>query len=483
VIARAGIALALLAQLAAPAEAAAARRATAAGAAGDASLTPAQRAFVDTLESRTFHYFWDLSDPRTGLTPDRWPTKSFASVAAVGFALTAYPIGAERGWITREQALERTLATLRFFWTSRQDSAAAGATGYRGFYYHFLRPEDGTRFEQVELSSIDTALLLAGALFVGQYFDRPTPRERQVGALAESLYRRVDWRWMSVRPPSICLGWEPEHGHLPYDAGGYDESAIMHLLAIGSPTHPLGAATWAHRVRDYRWASFHGPPQVNFSPLFGHQYSHAWIDFRGIADAWMRAKGIDYFENSRRATLSQRAYAIANPGGFAGYGPEVWGLTASDGPLDGAVTIAGRRREFRTYAARGASALEVVDDGTLAPAAAAGSVPFAPEVVLPALLRMNERYGANLFSTYGFLDAFNPTLDVPARASQGRIVSGVGWFDTDWLGIDEGPILVMIENWRSGLVWSRMRRCPHLVRGLEVAGFRGGWLDRPPAAK
>ncbi|HTR97915.1 MAG TPA: glucoamylase family protein [Candidatus Acidoferrales bacterium] len=443
-----------------------------------ASLRPADRAFVDTLEARTFHYFWDLTDPRTGLTPDRAPTRSFSSVAAVGFALTAYPIGAERGWITRQQALERTRATLRFFWTSRQDTARAGATGYRGFYYHFLNPHDGTRFQDVELSSIDTALLLAGALFSEQYFDRASAGEAEVRALAESLYRRVDWSWMSVRPPKIALGWEPEDGPLPYDAGGYDETAIMYLLALGSPTHPLGATTWEQRTKDYTWAAFEGESQVNFGPLFGHQYSHAWVDFRGITDAWMRAKGIDYFENSRRATLAQRRYASVNPGRFDDYGPLVWGLTACDGPLDGRVEIGGRSRAFHTYTARGACANGIVDDGTIAPAAVAGSMPFVPELVLPTLEHLATAYGRDLDSTYGFLDAFNPTLKGGADVHHGRIVPGKGWFDTDWLGIDEGPILLMIENWRSGLVWSRMRRCPHLVHGLEVAGFEGGWLER-----
>jgi hypothetical protein len=218
---------------------------------------------------------------------------------------------------------------------------------------------------------------------------------------------------------------------------------------------------------------------VNFSPLFGHQVSHVWIDFRGIQDAYMRGKGLDYFENSRRAVVSQRAYAIANPSGFDGYGPDVWGLTACDGPLDGTLSVGGKTRTFQGYAARGASLLNVIDDGTLAPTAAASSVPFAPEIAVPALRAMTERWGARLRNGYGFLDAFNPTLrDPAARTASGAVVDGVGWFDVDQLGIDQGPIVAMIENSRSELIWRVMRRNPYVVAGLRRAGFTGGWLER-----
>ncbi len=447
------------------------------------SFTPSreQRAFLDTLERRTFRWFWERSDSLTGLTPDRAPSPSFVSVGAMGFALSAYPIGAERRYVTRAAAVERTLVTLRFMWSARQDTAAAGASGYRGFFYHFLNPRDGTRFERVELSSMDTALLMAGVLFCGQYFDRPNARETEVRALAESLYRRVDWKWLQVRPPTLCHGWNPESGPLPYDWRGYNETILLHILAMGSPTHPVGPELWPAYTRDYRWGTFQGQQHLGFAPLFGHQYSHCWLDMRGIRDDFMRAHGIDYFENSRRATLAQRRYAIENPGGFAGYGSEVWGLTACDGPVDATFTIDGRPRSFRTYAARGASFTEVTDDGTLSPSAAGGSIAFAPEIAIPALMTMRRRYGTPLFSEYGFVDAFNPTLRLDVKVHHGRVVPGVGWFDTDYLGIDEGPILMMIENWRSGLPWRTMRRNPHVVRGLRAAGFRGGWLT--PAAE
>lgn len=440
-------------------------------------------AFLDTLAERTFRWFWDLTPAATGLTPDRAPTRSFVSVGAVGFALTAYPIGAERGWITREQSRERVLNTLRFFWDARQDTARRHVTGYRGFFYHFLEPETGQRFEKVELSTMDTALLLAGALFCQSYFDRSDPVEAAVRALADSIYFRTDWRWAQPRPPTIALGWHPESGHLPYDWRGFNETMLLHVLALGSPTHPVGPETWHAFTSAYRFGAFHGQEHLGFAPLFGHQYSHVWIDFRGIRDSVMRAHGLDYFENSRRATLAQHAYAIANPNGFVGYGTDLWGLTACDGPVDREIEIGGRLRQFRTYAARGASFTEVIDDGTIAPTAAAGSIAFAPEIVVPALVAMRERYGEHVFNRYGFVDAFNPTLAVDVRVQHGKVVPGVGWFDTDALGIDQGPILAMIENHRTGLVWRYMRRNPHIVRGLAAAGFTGGWLDAPPESR
>ncbi len=260
-------------------------------------------------------------------------------------------------------------------------------TRYRGFFYHFLVMETGERFKNVELSTIDTTLLAAGALSCQTYFDREDPVEAQIRADADTLYRRIEWNWASPRPPGVSMGWTPEEGFHSYNWMGYDEAMILYVLALGSPTHPIDPAAWPEWTKTYKWGTYYGQEHVNFAPLFGHQYSHVWIDFRGIRDAYMRKKGIDYFENSRRATYSQRAYATANPGGFAGYGADVWGLTACDGPLDGERIVRGRKRKFQGYAARGASLLHVIDDGTLAPTAAASSIPFAPEIVLPALGR------------------------------------------------------------------------------------------------
>jgi len=446
------------------------------GNSGGPGVAPDTAAFLDTLQQRTFNWFWDLTPPSNGLTPDRWPTPSFSSIAAVGFALTAYPIGVEHGWITRAQAADRTLTTLRFFWTAPQDSAGPNTTGYRGFYYHFLDMQTGYRFQQVELSTIDTSLLLGGILFAQSYYDGTDTTEKQIRALADSIYLRVDWQWAATRPPVVSMGWNPESGFISADWIGYNEGMILNILALGSPTHPADTSAWSKWVSGYQWATYHGQTFVQFAPLFGHEYSHVWIDFRGIHDSYMAGKGIDYFENSRRAALSQRAYATANPQGFAGYGANVWGLTACDGPANKTLTIGGRSRQFHTYMARGASSLEEPDDGTIAPTAAGGAVPFAPEIAIPALLTMRTTYGAKLFSTYGFLDAFNPTFAAAGQQETGTVDPQLGWFDVDYLGIDQGPILAMLENYRTGLVWRVMRTNPHIIRGLQRAGFTGGWL-------
>ena len=449
-----------------------------AGAGAASSGRAGERAFLDTLEARTFRFFWERSDSVRGLTPDRWPTRSFVSVGATGFALTAYPIGVERGYVSRVAARERVLRTLRFFWRARQDTARAGSCGYRGFFYHFLEPETGARFKDVELSTVDTGLLLCGALFCQSYFDRPEPGEREIRALAESLYVRVDFQWARVRPPTLCLGWSPEAGFLPYDWRGYNETILFHVLALGSPRHAVDRDTWKAYTQGYKWGEFEGHAQLGFAPLFGHQYSHIWIDFRGIQDDYMREHHSDYFRNSREATLSQIAYAARNPAGWSGYGERMWGLTACDGPLDGSLPVRGRSREFHTYWPRGASFTQVNDDGTICPAAAGGSLPFTPREATLALLEMRRAYGDAVFGEYGFVDAFNPSIPDSTHVSQGRVVPGLGWFDTDYLGIDQGPILSMLENQRTGLIWKVMRRNPHLVRGLRRAGFAGGWLNR-----
>ena len=448
--------------------------------AGPDPITPRERAFLDTLSQRTFAFFWERTDPATGLTPDRWPTLSFSSVAAIGFALTAYPIGVERGYITRDQARARTLTTLRFLWNAPQGTAAAGVTGYQGFFYHFLNA-DGSRFQTVELSTVDTGLLLGGVLFCQEYFDGSDAAELEIRQLADSLYRRVNWQWAQPRPPGIAMGWYPERGFHHLDWKGYNEAMLVYILALGSPTYPVDSTAWSLWTADYHWGTYYGQSHLGFAPLFGHQYSHIWIDFRGIRDAFMRARGIDYFENSRRATIAQREYAMANPNDWTGYSEEIWGLTASDGPIDTTITVRGKPRLFFTYSARGASYNEVRDDGTLVPTAAGGSVPFAPEITIPALVAMREMGGNHLFGQYGFLDAFNPTFQFTVPVRHGKVVPNVGWFDTDYLGIDQGPIIAMLENYRSELVWRLMKKNKYIIQGLRRAGFTGGWLDQAPA--
>ena len=454
-------------------------RPTAAPAPRPYTPSPRESALLDTISERTFRWFWDTTEPRTGLTPDRWPRRTFSSVAAIGFALTAYPIGAERGWITRAQAAERSRTTLRFLLDLPQGDGASGTAGYQGFFYHFLEFETGHRYRDVELSTIDTALLLGGALFCQSYYRGIDAIEGEIRTLADSLYRRVNWPWFLRRPNTLSMGWRPERGFIPSSWTGYNEAMLLILLGLGSPTHPLPDGAWQAWTGTYAWNTVFAQPHLDFAPLFGHQYSHVWIDFRGIRDDYMRARGIDYFENSRRATLAQRQYAIANPAGWRGYGADIWGLTASDGPFDGSLTIDGIERRFHTYWARGISSAERNDDGTIAPTAAVASLPFTPEWSTRAAVAMREGFGGLAWGQYGFLDAFNPTLrEAPARPLQhGHVVPGHGWVDDDYLGIDQGPILAMLENHRSALVWKTTRRNPYLIRGLRRAGFRGGWLD------
>lgn len=436
-----------------------------------------EAALLDDVERRSFHYFWDLIDPHTLLIPDRAPTPSFSSIAAIGFGLTAYGIGAERGYVTRSEAAERTLATLRSLLAMKQGPEPTGVSGYKGFFYHFLDMRTGERFKTIELSTVDTALLMAGVLFTQSYFDRDDATETAIRATAEELYGRVEWPWEQVRPPAISMGWTPEEGFHTYDWNGYNEAMIVIILALGSPTHPVDAGAWDEYTKTDRWGTFQGQDHFLFAPLFGHQYSHVWIDFRGIQDEVTKKHGIDYFENSRRATLAQHSFAVANPNGYRDYGDRIWGLTACDGPMDATLTIDGRQRTFYGYAARGASATEIRDDGTIAPTAAISSIVFTPELSIPALREMLRRYGSHLYAQYGFLDAFNPTLRTSRGVTTGSVDPQLGWFDVDYLGIDQGPIVAMIENHRSGLVWSVMRKNAHIIQGLERAGFTGGWLD------
>ena len=276
---------------------------------------PSANPLIDNLQERAFLYFWDTTDPVTGLALDRWPTPSFSSIAAVGFALTAYPIGVVNGWITREQARKRTLATMEFFAIAPMGPEPTGNSGYKGFFYHFLGITKGQRFARAELSTIDTALLLGGMLFAQSWFDGDHPEEQRIRALADQIYGAVDWTWITPRAPFLSMGWHPESGFIASDWNIYNEGMLMYLLALGSPTHPLPPSTWGALTAKFEpsWRGDH----LHYPPMFVHQYSHVWVDFRGIRDAYIATKDIDYFENSRRATIAQRDYAIANAGGFA----------------------------------------------------------------------------------------------------------------------------------------------------------------------
>ncbi|WP_192183832.1 glucoamylase family protein [Mesorhizobium amorphae] len=420
---------------------------------------------LSNTQRLSFDYFLNEANPANGLVADRNTPGSPASIAAVGLALSAYPVGVERGFMTRAAAVARTLATLRFFWNAPH-GPEPDATGYNGFYYHFLDMKTGRRVWKCELSTVDTALLLAGMLAAGAYFDGDDEAELEIRRLADALYRRADWRWAQNGGATVTHGWRPEKGFLRYRWQGYDEAVILYVLGLGSPTYPLPPESYAAWLSTYKWKTIYGRELVYAGPLFVHQFSHVWIDFRGIRDAFMRNHGSDYFENSRQATHLQRDYAIRNPKGFSGYGETCWGITASDGPgpTKRQKTVVGRR--FYSYLARGAPFGP--DDGTLSPWAAITSLPFAPEIVLPALRHFHE-IDLHEGNPYGFTASFNPTI----AAADGR---SCGWVSPDHVGINQGPIALMIENYRSDFLWRLMRRVPAIAAGLRRAGFSGGWL-------
>jgi hypothetical protein len=418
---------------------------------------------LDQLQRAAAGYFLQAVNPANGLVADTSREGSPCSIGVVGFALSAYPVAVERGWMARADAVARCVATLRFFRECDQ-SGSPEATGYKGFYYHFLDMHTGARVWRSELSTIDTSFLIAGALTAGSYFTASTPEETELRELVETLYRRVDWRWSQGEAATIRQGWKPECGFLNYGWDGYNESIILYVLALGSPTHPLEGDCYEAWTATYQWENLYGYDFLYAGPLFIHQFSHAWIDFRGIQDRFMREKRCDYFENSRRATEVQREYARRNPHEFAGYDENCWGLTACDGPTNQMPGLAYERRRLFGYAARGVP--YGPDDGTLGGWAALASLPFAPGIALGAARTMRQRY-PEMLSAERYTSSFNPTL---AGAGRGA------WVSAGHFGLDQGIVVMMIENHRTQLIWRLMRECPYVGRGLRRAGFRGGWL-------
>lgn len=437
--------------------------------------------FFADLEARTFRFFWERANPANGLIPDRWPTPSFCSIAAIGFGLSAYVIGAERGWIGRDQARDRTLVTLRFLHSLPQGDGPEGHAGYRGFFYHFLDMETGLRHGRTELSTVDTALMHLGMLHAAAWFDRDDPREAELRQLATRLVDMAEWDWFQRDNKAIPMGWHPESGFIERNWDGYNEGKLVYILALGSGGHPAMDDSWQAWTRPYPqfWRGEGSLRRLAFAPMFGHQYSEMWVDFRGIYDAPMRAVGFDYFENSRRATLAQHAYANANPLGWAGYDRHIWGLTACDGPGHFEIERDGRQARIAGYSARGPiDEPDGFDDGTIAPTAMLGSLPFAPEICIPSAMELHRLHGARIYRDYGFLDAFNPSFrDTSLKVKTGSVDPRHGWVATDYLGIDQGPILGMLANYRSEAIWRTMRKSPNIVRGLRRAGFVGGWLE------
>ena len=421
---------------------------------------------MQRIQKSSFAYFLKETNPANGLVADKTKRGGPASIAATGLALASYPVGVERGFIARLEAVELTLTTLRFFRDSQQGKEK-DATGYKGFYYHWLDMQTGRRTWNCELSTVDSTFLVAGALTAAAYFDRDSESEHEIRTLADELYRRADWQWAQNGGASVTHGWKPERGFLKYRWEGYDEALLLYVLGLGSPTHPLPDASYAAWLSTYAWKKLYDCEFVYAGPLFIHQLSHVWIDFRGIQDKYMRNKSSDYFENSRRATCMQQRYAIQNPREFAGYNACCWGITASDGPGPSTRTLDGVKRVFFGYEARGAP--YGPDDGTLSPWAVIASLPFTPEIVLPTIRYFVNDIRLEQAEPYCFKASFNPSY----QAKSGR---EVGWVSPYNYGLNQGPIVLMIENHRSGLLWRLMRQCRYIVAGLRRAGFSGGWL-------
>lgn len=401
-------------------------------------LTGDDDALLEDLSKRSFLFFWEHADPATGIVRDRartsgspidGPGRDVGSIASTGFGLSGLCIAAERGWIPRDQAIGRARTTLRFF--------AERQTHERGWFYHFVNIRTGAREWNSELSSIDTALLLAGVLTARRCFEA----DEEIRRLADAVYRRVDFAWMLAGDPRLLsMGWKPESGFLASRWDHYCELMILYLLAIGSPTHPIPAASWTAWRRPVitfdRYSYIGGPP-----PLFVHQYSHAWIDFRGWRDP---APGnTDWFQNSVDATRAHKAFCLTLSQEFPGYRQHMWGITASD--------------SRKGYVAWGGPPRDRAIDGSVVPCAAAGSLMFAPDLTVPVIREMRERFGDRIYGRYGFADAFHPTD---------------GWVNPDVIGIDLGITLLSAENLRTGRVWQWFMRNPEIPDAMTRAGLK-----------
>ena len=422
-------------------------------------LSPDQETMLDSIQQKTFLFFLNEHHPDWGIVKDRAAAWAPASIASTGFGIPCFAIGAERNWITREHAAEITLKMLNFFNNSVQ-SADTAVTGYKGFYYHFLDMKTGTREWNCELSSIDTGLLMMGILFARNYYNLDNDVENKIRTLATHLLGRMEWNFLELpetakHPHAISMAWSPEKGLLDFGWSGYNEGLFLYVLAAGTGMENV-ERSYQSWLSTYEWQTpYEGLSHVAFPPLFGHQFSQAFIDYRGLVDLYMKDKGIDYYENSRRATYVQRQYAIDNPKGWVGYDSLCWGITASDGPTE---KYDFDDKKFLGYAGRGTSGPDhnYFDDGTIAPYGPLSSLPFAPEIVLPTAEWMLSAYDGRLWGRYGFYDSFNMTAN---------------WIDDDFIGIDQGPMLMMIENFRTGLVWNYVMQDPVIQKGLARLGY------------
>jgi hypothetical protein len=391
------------------------------------SFAPEDEVLLEDLEQAAFLYFWEQTNPKTGIARDRFnvrtPTKNdLGSIASTGFGLTALCIGAKRGWLPHADAENRAVDALTFLrWK---------LPNHRGFFYHWADVNTGERQWDSEVSSIDTAILMCGVLMCREYF------HGTVAELALEIFERIDWTWLSEDTQVLPHGWTPETGFLPYRWDNYSEMMMMYLLGLGSSSYPLNAGAWdawKRTIFEYDNIQYIG----SFAPLFIHQYSLAWFDFRGKRDRYA-----DYFHNSIIATDVHRRFCIDLASRFRDYSDDLWGITASD--------------SVHGYVSWGGPPATGPIDGTVVPAAAGGSIPFLPEATMRVLRTMRNRYGTNAWCRYGFVDAFNPLTN---------------WYDTDVIGIDLGIIMVMAENVRGGFVWDTFMKAPEARRGMERAGL------------
>ncbi len=418
-------------------------------------------ALIDRLQRGAFSYLTEFANDENGLVADTSREGSPCSIAVVGFALSCYPVAVKHGWMSRAAAAAQTLKTLRFFWNSPQNDQP-DATGYKGFYYHFLHMQTGRRVWQCELSLVDTTILLAGVLMAGRYFDGGGD-EPEIRQLADAIYRRVDWQWAQNNGQTVAQGWKPECGFLHYGWEGYNEATILYILGAGSPTHALPPDSFTGWTVTYQFENLLGQDVLYSGPLFTHLFSHAWIDFRGIQDEFMRSTRRDYFQNTRNSISLHREYGARNPRGYEGYSGNLWGITAGEGPGNDQLRESYRDRRFFGYTARGVP--YGPDDGTISPWAMLATLPFHPGPAIAGTRRLLEIY-PQVCTKDRFSSGFNPTFHK----------NGSEWLSEGWFGLDQGLLVLMIENYRSGFVWEIMRDCPFVRAGLQRAGFKGGWL-------
>jgi hypothetical protein len=423
---------------------------------------------LNDLQRETFDYFLKEIDPVTGLIADKTQPGFPSSIAVVGMGLSAYMVGIEKKFISRQEAKKRILKILRFFLNAPQ-SADPHASGYKGFFYHFLDMNTGKRAWKCELSTIDTAFFIAGVLSAAAYFSENKKDEQEIREISNSLYQRVDWHWALDGGMTLSHGWKPESGFVPcrWDHS-FSEALLLYVLAAGSPTHPIDPEGYQKWTSTFELKRIYDIEYLYAGPLFIHQFSHMWINFHGIQDEFNKQAGFDYFENSKRATYVHRQYAIENPQKFEHYGPYCWGLTASDGPGNAVIKINGTQRVFFDYVARGAPFGP--DDGTVSPWAVVASLPFAPEIIVDTIRHAIERLNLKHHRLYGFDASFNPTY--PGKADNPN-----GWVSPWRFGINQGPIIIMIENYQTGLIWKTMQKCQPMIEGLRMIGFSGGWLN------